>query len=328
MAADPIVDPELTARLDRAVVDDVTLAGVGAAIDGLCRRYGRGRPEPLVADGRRWLVRLRRLVDSGGSSARRRELLALAGRLAELIGCAEYDLGETTAAESLRRLALDLGEQAGAPEVLGWGYEMRAWFALTRGDCRGAVDAADAGAARAPDTQAAVQLAAQRAKAFARLGEPRQTAAALEAGRVLLERLPRPAHLDDHFVVDPAKWDLHAMDCYRVLGAGRGDSPENRLARGYAESVLAAGTDAAGVVLAPMRVAEAQVTLGVVCARAGELEEAVAHGVAALGHERRSLPSLLMVHADLVAALEAFGGAPPVADYRDRLAQLCCRNAV
>ncbi len=50
--------------------------------------------------------------------------------------------------------------------------------------------------------------------------------------------------------------------------------------------------------------------------------------IAALGHERRSLPSLLMVHADLAAALEAFRSAPPVADYLDRLAELRRQNAV
>ncbi|HEX6685075.1 MAG TPA: hypothetical protein VF062_19955 [Candidatus Limnocylindrales bacterium] len=44
---------------------------------------------------------------------------------------------------------------------------MNAWFALTRGDCRGAIAAADVGEAVAPHEGVAVQLAAQRARAWA-----------------------------------------------------------------------------------------------------------------------------------------------------------------
>src|SRR5690349_11808077 len=36
--------------------------------------------------------------------------------------------------------------------------------------------------------------------------------------RQLLAGLPYPENLDHHFVVDPAKLDLYALDCYRILG--------------------------------------------------------------------------------------------------------------
>ncbi|MEV8204371.1 hypothetical protein [Streptomyces sp. NPDC079189] len=33
--------------------------------------------------------------------------------------------------------------------------------------------------------------------------------------------MPYPENLDHHFVVDPAKFDFYAMDCYRLLGEDR-----------------------------------------------------------------------------------------------------------
>src|SRR3954452_19725604 len=123
-----------------------------------------------------------------------------------------------TESEATRRAALSLGEEAGHADIIGWAHEMRAWYALTQGDYRGAIQAASAGQDAAPSQGVAVQLLAQRAKAWARVGDRRQVEVALDAGRRLLERLPYPTNLDNHFVVDPAKYDFYAMDCYRVMG--------------------------------------------------------------------------------------------------------------
>jgi hypothetical protein len=83
-----------------------------------------------------------------------------------------------------------------------------------------------------------VRLAAQRAKAWARMGDRRQVEVALDRGRYLLESFT-PHNLDHHFMVDPSKFDLYAMDCYRILGRGcaredirrRGQPDLNRLRR-------------------------------------------------------------------------------------------------
>ncbi len=72
-----------------------------------------------------------------------------AGWLALLVGCLEYDLGQRQAAEATRRSALSLGQEAGSSGILGWAHEMRAWFALTSGDYRGVIAAADGGEAAA-----------------------------------------------------------------------------------------------------------------------------------------------------------------------------------
>jgi hypothetical protein len=52
-----------------------------------------------------------------------------------------------------------------------------------------------------------------------------------------------------------------------------------------------------------MRLAEARITLGVVAARQGDLEQAINHGTRALNAPRKSLPSLLMVSRDLTKVL-------------------------
>lgn len=313
---------EIISRMRSTSVDHATLDGIRITVDLLCREYRHVPPAQLLVEGRQWLRRVTGLLDRRIGLRQHQELLESAGVLAELVGCAEYDMSDRTRAEATRQGALSLGEEAGAPEVIGWAHEMKAWFALTQGDYRGVIQAAEAGEAQAPGTRAAVQLAAQRAKAWARIGDRQQVELALDQGRALLERMPYPDNVDNHFVVDPSKWDFYSMDCYRLLGASRPDGVENSLARQYAEDVIRLGTDYDGTERAPMRIAEAHVTLGVVAARQGDIDEAIAHGRTALHRNRKSLPSLLMVHNELAAALEQFGPSEEATDYLDELATL------
>ncbi|WP_218058168.1 hypothetical protein [Streptomyces sp. Wb2n-11] len=233
--------------------------------------------------------------------------------LALLTGCVEYDSGSWHGAEAARRSALSLAGEAGHPRIAGWGHEMRAWFALTRGDLREVIAASEEGIAVAPHTDVEVQLWAQEAKAWARIGDRRQVETALDRGRRLLEELGLPENPGNHFAADPAKGDFHSMDCYRKLG-------EDRLAENFARQVLRAGVDHDGTDRSPMRNAEARITLGVVAARQGAFDETVAFGMKALGGERRSLPSLSMVAEDLGSVLARQDpGRPGVRDFLDHL---------
>jgi hypothetical protein len=122
-----------------------------------------------------------------------------------------------------------------------------------------------------------------------------------------------PHNLDHHFVVDPTKFDFYMMDCYRHLA-------EDRLAETLATEVIQASTDFDGTEHAPMRLAEARITLGVVAARQGDLEHAVDLGVHALSAPRKSLPSLLMVSRDLTRILnDKYERAPETRTYLDQL---------
>ena len=167
---------------------------------------------------------------------------------------------------------------------------------LDRGDYHGVVASARAGTEVAAHSPVSVQLAAQEAKAWARLGDRRQTEVALDRGRRLLDALPYPENLAHHFVVDPTKFDFYAMDCYRHLA-------EDRMAENLASEVIQASTDFDGTERAPMRLAEAQITHGVIAARQGDLEQAIHHGEQALHSQRKSLPSLMMVIRDLTRVL-------------------------
>lgn len=319
---------EIIGRLRASSVDRDVLEGLRITVDRLCSEYPHLPADQLLIEGRDWLRRVTTLLDGPVPSVHRREVLSSAGWLAALVGCVEYDTADWQGAEATRRAALSLGEEAGDTEVMAWAYEMRAWLALTRGDFRGVIAAADAGCAIAPESRAAVQLHAQKAKAWARMGDRRQVELALDRGRRLLERLPYPEDLDNHFAVDPSKWDFYSMDCYRWLGDGRpSNSPENKLAATYAQDVLRLGTDASGVERSPMRNAEARLTLGLVAARDGDLSRALHFGERALQGERRSLPSLLMVSRELGAVLrEQYGSEPSAAEYLDHLRRL--REAV
>lgn len=307
---------DIVNRLQRSDVDEATMEALRITTDRLCSEYPYMPSDQLLVEGRRWLKQIAGLGSSRVTFAQHREILTLAGWLALLVGCVEYDMGHRREAESTRRAALSLGLESEASEVSGWAHEMRAWFALTTGDYRGVVAAAKAGLELAPAHGAAVQLKAQEAKAWARMGDRRQVEVALDEGRRILEGLPYPENLDHHFVVDPAKYDYYAMDVYRLLG-------EDRMAGTLADEVIRSATDFDGSERSPMRIAEARLTLGVGAARRDELEEAVNYGQLALVGERKSLPSLLMVSRELAMVVRnRFGTEPLALDYLDNLNSL------
>jgi hypothetical protein len=304
---------ELVHRLQTSDADDSTIDGLRIVADRLCSEYPYLPSDQLLLEGRSWLQRLTTFRGQRLTLSQHREILVLAGWLALLIGCVEYDIGRRHDAETTRRAALSLGAETEHPEISAWAHEMRAWMALTTGDYHGVISAARNGLDAAPNHPVAVQLAAQEAKAWARIGDKRQTEVSLDRGRRLLDSLPYPENLDHHFVVDPTKFDFYAMDCYRHLG-------EDPIARSLADSVIQASTDFDGTERAPMRIAEARITQGVVAAREGDLEHAVQLGGQALTSDRKSLPSLIMVSRDLTRILnERYPHEQATADYLEEL---------
>ncbi|GAB3383790.1 hypothetical protein [Amycolatopsis echigonensis] len=193
---------------------------------------------------------------------------------------------------------------------------MTAWFALTAGDYRGVLAAGQAGEQVSATHSVSVQLIAQQAKAFARMGMRAEMKQTLERGRVALDKLQYPANIDNHFVVDPSKYDFYVMDCYRHVG-------EDRLARELSEEVIRVSSGFQDQDRWPMRIAEAQITLGVAAAREGDLDGAVVYGRRALGNGRRSLPSLSMVSRDLSSVLqERYPGEPAADEFVSELREI------
>lgn len=307
---------DVVTRLRASAVDQPTIDALRITADQLCTDYPHLPTDQLLVEGRAWLHRISSLLSAQMTLAQHREILVTAGWLALLVGCVEHDIGDRRAAEGTRQAAMSLGMEADHPEIMGWACEMRAWFDLTRGDYAGVIAASDEGIQRARGTGVAVQLFAQKAKAWARLGDHRMAWVALEEGRQRLERLPRPVDLEHHFVVDPGKFDFYGMDVYNILG-------ENALAATYAGEVIAASTSTDGTQRAPMRIAEARITQGVVAARGGDIEQAVSLGREALSGARKSLPSLLLVSRSLASILDnRYATEPVVQDYLDELRAL------
>jgi tetratricopeptide (TPR) repeat protein len=309
--------PELLQQLQASSVDNSSLYGVMLTVEKLCSEYAYTPAEQLITEGRAWLARLVQLIQKPMTLAQRREVQVQAGWLALLVACVQYDSGDARSAEVTRRHALSLGSEAGHAGIQGWAHEISAWQALTSGNYRGVLTATQAGAAVAGNQGVSVQLAAQEAKALARMGDPKAALEALDRGRRLLEPMEYPTNIGNHFVVDPAKYDFYAMDVYRHL------SSDDAAAEQLAHEVLAAGTDWDGSERSVMRNAEARITLGTVAARRGDVDGAVEWGIKAISADRKSLPSLLMVARDLSSAIDAVAADSQAASqYRERLRDL------
>ena len=307
---------DILSRLQSSDVDAATIDALRITADRLCSEYAFTPSAQLLTEGRQWLRRIYALESGRMTLTQHRDVLVLAGWLALLIGCVENDSGDRRGAEATRQAALSLGKETSNPEITGWAQEMRAWFALTSGDFRGVIASTNIGLEATKTHGVAVQLYAQEAKAWARLGDRRQAEVAFDHGRKLLEGMPYPENLDHHFVVDPAKYDFYAMDCYRIMG-------EDRMAQGLAEEVVRASTDYDGTERSPMRIAEARITLGVIAARQGNLEQAINYGEWALKGDRQSLPSLLMVSRELAEIVaKQYGNEPESQQYLERLTTL------
>ncbi|NRQ40182.1 helix-turn-helix transcriptional regulator [Nonomuraea sp. NN258] len=307
---------ELISRIHKSDTDAITIDALHSTIFELGCEYAYRDAESLRNEAHDWLRRIAGMLRKPVGLKAHTELLTATGWLALLVGCLEYDMGLRTAAEVTRTAAHKLGEEAGNTEIIGWSHEMSAWFALTQGRYRDVIGPACAAQDISHDHSVVVQLIAQEAKALARIDEPRKLRATLERGHAVLGKFPVPERTDNHFIVDPAKWDFYAMDAYRLAG-------EDSLAVMHANAVLASSIGPDGTIRAPMRRAEAQLTLGVAAAREGNLDHAISLGREALESGRKSIPSLLMVAGELDAILEErYSREPETEEFRELLRSL------
>jgi transcriptional regulator with XRE-family HTH domain len=287
---------ELVQRLRASSVDPATLELAQVMTDRLCTDYASRPGEEVLDEAQRWLAEIAALKDKPMRYQQLGQIYTLAGWLSLLVACLHYDQGDERAAEQARQGAIMLATEIGHAEILGWAQEIRAWMALTRGDYYGVLEAAKAGLRETRQHSVAVQLEAQSAKAWARLGRRREVELALDRGRAALDRLDYPVNPRNHFQVDPSKFDFYAMDCYRAVG-------DDALAMAMAEAVSATSTSPGGEVISPMRLSEAELTKATVLARAGEVDLATAAAESGLAGDRRSLPSLLMVGSEVANEL-------------------------
>jgi len=311
--SDPLAFSDLMRQIHRTNVGRETIESLHVITEQLCCEYVSW-PADLRADAHRQLEYVNQLLSGSITLAEHRELLVIAGWLSLLIGCVNYDLGLLPHAETARHAAAQLGREAGHGEIVAWSHEMSAWFALTQGRLRSIAEYVDAGIDAAPHASVTVQLAGQAAKAHARMGNPSDVRRALDRGVKLLDGHEHPSRPDNHFVVDPAKWDFYEMDCYRIVG-------ENERASEHAQEVLALSGRPDGSDLSPMRASEARLTLAVVSLRNGDLDGAAEWARKAFSEDRRSVKSLGMVVDELwTEARRKHGNDPAVGVLKDVIA--------
>ncbi|MER5319218.1 hypothetical protein [Streptosporangium roseum] len=283
---------ELAQQLQASDVGNGTLEALSEAVDLLCRAYPVVSAATLRDRTQKRLAQITRLLSGRVTLDQHRELLVITGWLTALLGCVHYDLGEREEAETARRAAYEMGRQVGHGELMGWAYEMSAWFALVEGRYEDVVTSARMGQAAAGQSSAMVQLTLQEARGLARIGDRREADRALTRGADILATLPLPSNPDHHFVFDHAKWVFYAATAYTWL-------EDNDRAEEHALETIQMHTRPDGTSNAPMRVADAHIDLGIVHARRGNLDAAVDQGMAAFDIERRSLTDLVNRAADL-----------------------------
>ena len=311
---DPLVFGDLMRKIHRTDVGRDTIDQLTVTTEQLCCEYVSRPPKELREDAHHQLEYVQQLLEGSTRLSEHRELLVIAGWLALLIGCLNYDLGLARHAETARTAAFQLGREAGHGEIIAWSFEMSAWFALTQGRLRSVHDYTEAGINAAPHASVAVQLAAQAAKAHARMGNRSDVRRALDHGFRLLEGHEHPTRPENHFVIDPAKWDFYAMDCYRIGG-------DNTRAADHAHGVLCLSERPDGSDRSPMRATEARLTLAIVSLRDGDIDRATAWARKAFTADRRSVNTLSMVTDELYhEARRQFGDDPAISALNDVIA--------
>lgn len=87
---------------------------------------------------------------------------------------------------------------------------------------------------------------------------------------------------------------------------------EDKMAANLAEEVVHPSAHFDGIERVLMRLAETHITLGVVAARQGDVEQVGRHGEHALTGPRKAIPSLPMVNRDLTRVLREHYPAEPI----------------
>jgi transcriptional regulator with XRE-family HTH domain len=294
---------ELNRRAEASDVGATALRAIDLAVADLARRYIRTPPAELLTVIRRRSRDVVRLLDGRSTLAQRRRLLVAGGWLALLAATVHVDLGHRIAARIARDTATSLGRETGEAELVAWAVEGASWEAVVDQTWPEAVALARAGQQLAPTGRsAAVQLAAQEARAAARLGDIGIVQDALGRAAAALERQPEGPP-DHHFVFDARKLTSYTATALAWLG--------DPAAEAHALEVIRTA-------ISPRRLATARLDLGLVLVGLDRPDEAAHLGGLAVD-SRRLVPSNVWRAGELAAALDArYPDLAETGDYRDR----------
>lgn len=299
---------ELARRVSMSDVGAETVLRLESAVDDLAMAYPVTPPAVLAGRVRRHISYVTRLLDGRKTLAEHRRLVVAGGWLSLLGATVDIDLHQRDAAAARLRTAARLAKQADRPELLAWCLETTAWQVLTSRDYRRALALSQAAQRVAPRGGSAyLQATAQEGRAWARLGEKRQTYRVLDRLGRLAGALPVPEHPEHHYRYDPAKAVAYTATTLAWVG--------DAAAEGYAREVITRLESPVDGVCRPRRVVSARLDLALALLAAGKPDEA---GNAALEAMRsgRLVPSNFWRAGEIVTAVEALG-LPEAVDLRD-----------
>jgi transcriptional regulator with XRE-family HTH domain len=290
---------ELARRVAATDVGEETLIRLEQAVDDLATRYPVTPPGDLLHAVRRHLLFVAQLIDARKTLSEHRRLLAAGGWLSLLAATLDIDLKHHRASRVHLRTAQILALQAGHREMHAWCFETKAWSVLTEGDYAHALALSQAAQRIAPrGSSAQVQASAQEGRAWARLGQRKETYEALDRVARLVSPMSRPERPEHHYRYDPDKSVAYTATTLAWLG--------DPAAEPYAREVIdrLRSTEIAG--RWPRRVASAQLDLALALIAADKLDEACAHAQSAF-ESGRVVPSNHWRALEVVTAAEARG---------------------
>ncbi|WP_433372773.1 hypothetical protein [Streptosporangium sp. CA-115845] len=242
----------------------------------------------------------------------RRELYVAAAWLSLVLAWTAHDRGNVRVALAYAADARHHAGEADHDETAAWAWDVEATTWLYDDQPHAALRAAQSGAGRAPAGSAAqTRLTGQLARTHARLGHEAPASDALEALRDQAEW--HAPHATGLFSADAVRvWSVAATSS---LWLGRDGQ-----ARDFAGQAMEVYERAPQV--PPTRRAITALDLGVACARLGDPEQAVAHGLSAISTPRYAAAIVARSH-DLGATLErAYPKAAVAARFRQGMAEL------
>jgi hypothetical protein len=299
---------ELARRVAASDVSIETLSRLEAIVDELAIKYPKIPPQALLLPVRQHVSYVMRLLDARKTLDGHRRLLVVGGWLSLIMATLHIDLEQRSAANSWLKTAERLAQQTGQSELYAWRYETEAWQVLTDGDHQHAIELCQAAQHFAPrGSSAAIQATAQEGRAWARLGQVRETYNALKRVEGYIARMTKPETPEHHYRYDPDKAEAYVATTLAWLGDVASEH--------HTRQVVATFIPEAEAGRWPRRLAAAYIDLALALLLTNDLDEACAVTQASM-LSGRLVASNHWRALEIVRTVEA-RGVPGASDLRE-----------
>ncbi len=302
---------EYTRRAEASEVGPRTLEHLELVIAGLAAAFAYTPPADMFPQARWHRQRVANLIDGHRYTLREgRELYHSAGWLSIILGWLSHDLGDSLAGEIYCLDAWEHGWQAEHGEICAWAMDASATIAMYNNRPAAGRDAALKGLGQAPkDSTAAVRVACQLTRAYARLGDEDRFRDALCDTQRRLDSLPVLG--SGLFSADAGRIASYAATSSIWLG-----QPQQAVS--YATEALSYYGQVAPEQRSPTREAISRLDLGLALVGLDAPDGATEEALHALGSERVT-GSVLARAGELDAALrQHYPNYRGTADYHER----------